>query len=168
MLQFNLHTIHFTLWSHNLGFICRFIASMDSCLLEKLDRRRREGSLRSLIPAPSNVSLGGILSQNAQTKHLIDFASNDYLDLARCCHQHNLVQTAYAKHMDSRSNRQAPLLGTTNSRLLSGDSNLARYLEHHLALAIIGQQLFYSTRGMMQIFLCYRVNLTEKIEPMPL
>ncbi|EED95870.1 oxononanoate synthase, partial [Thalassiosira pseudonana CCMP1335] len=58
---------------------------------------------------------------------MIDFASNDYLGLARCPRQHALVQSAYSDLSCTSS------LGATGSRLLSGDSDLARLLEANLA-----------------------------------
>lgn len=75
----------------------------------------------------------------------VDFASNDYLGLARCHNQHALVNSAYSKLFNpddsdassspptSSAGPQKPFLGATGSRLLSGDSHLARTLEAKLA-----------------------------------
>lgn len=101
------------------------VIGMESRLKEHLDRRHREGNLRSLMPKPT--------AQSRPTT-LIDFASNDYLGLARSQHQHALVQSAYNEHLTSQSMSESlPILGATGSRLLSGDSSLARSLEVHLA-----------------------------------
>jgi 8-amino-7-oxononanoate synthase len=100
----------------------RVASTMESRLQEQLDRRCREGNLRSLMQVDN------------ERKPLIDFASNDYLGLARCHNQHSMVQTAYNEHLILQSKSFAsPVLGATGSRLLSGDSNLARSLEKHLA-----------------------------------
>lgn len=92
---------------------------IESRLKGRLERRRHDGNLRSLMPPETSNTL-------------VDFASNDYLGLARCQKQHVLVQSAYEKHLASQSNCD-PALGATGSRLLSGDSNLARSLELRLA-----------------------------------
>ena len=106
---------------------------MEGRLQEQLDRRQREGTLRSLIPLPKQSDVDKI-EQNIPTQPIIDFASNDYLGLARCKNQHALVQSAYD---DTCSNtnvqQQQPTLGSAGSRLLSGDSNLARSIEAKLA-----------------------------------
>ena len=81
----------------------------------------REGNLRSLMPP---------LTIGQEIKNLVDFASNDYLGLARCPVQRMLVEKAY--HRISKTADQ-PALGATGSRLLSGDSALARSLEQTLA-----------------------------------
>ena len=119
---------------------------MERRLQEHLDRRRRQGTLRTLIPVPKShhradaddgsaddtTQLGSMPSPT-----LIDFASNDYLGLARCHEQHALVQSAYDKLYTSDKNSNAlhptPILGATGSRLLSGDSLLARSIESKLA-----------------------------------
>lgn len=113
----------------------RYFASMEDRLRAQLDRRRREGTLRSLIPLPSptttceatSIDDGGTSSLRPQPVTMIDFASNDYLGLARCPRQHALVQSAYSGLSCTSS------LGATGSRLLSGDSDLARLLEANLA-----------------------------------
>ena len=107
---------------------------MESRLQEQLDRRFQEGNLRSLMPTLScshEIETTPLKGTNA----LIDFASNDYLGLARDHGQHVLVQSAYNKYLECQSkfNDQSPILGATGSRLLSGDSNLARSLETYLA-----------------------------------
>lgn len=106
---------------------------MEARLREQLDRRRREGSLRSLMPLPRRPS--GAIDQSQQPRStppsaVVDFASNDYLGLARCRDQHALVQAAYDRVC---AQRDAPMLGATGSRLLSGDSLLARSIEARLA-----------------------------------
>lgn len=90
---------------------------MEGRLQQALDRRRAEGTLRSLKTVPQ-------LQHQQETP---DFNSNDYLGLARCCHQHSHVLRAYTSlHGQST-------LGATGSRLLSGDSVYCRKLEQWLA-----------------------------------
>ncbi len=101
---------------------------MESRLQECLDRREREGTLRSLMPIPTSSTALPTASP------IIDFSSNDYLGFARCPEQHQRVESAYKQFMSNTfSHAQGPLLGATGSRLLSGDSNLARSLEADLA-----------------------------------
>jgi 8-amino-7-oxononanoate synthase len=109
---------------------------MEDRLKEHLDRRRREGTLRSLMRLPKIIDTKNDQALSSSTSSaLIDFASNDYLGLARCKRQHALVQSAYDYlftpniGIDLRS----PMLGASGSRLLSGDSHLARSLEAKLA-----------------------------------
>eukprot|EP00956_Cyclotella_meneghiniana_P022491 scaffold42688_cov34-Cyclotella_meneghiniana.AAC.2 len=65
-------------------------------------------------------------------KNLVDFASNDYLGLTRCPVQRMLVEKAYHR-VSKTADPDQPALGATGSRLLSGDSALARSLEQTLA-----------------------------------
>ena len=107
-----------------LGIHIHMHKTMENRLQECLDRRQREGTLRAL----SNTA------SSATSSPLIDFSSNDYLGLSRCPEQHHRVETAYKQFMQTSSQSQGPLLGATGSRLLSGDSSLARTLETSLAL----------------------------------
>lgn len=121
------------------------LTSMEDRLQEHLDRRRREGTLRNLMPLPVSNDKLEVRQQQESQSATIDFASNDYLGLARCPNQHRKVQSAYQKLFmnsedGSSSNKKiknceinAPVLGATGSRLLSGDSTLARSLESYLA-----------------------------------
>lgn len=103
---------------------------MQDRLQQHLDRRHREGTLRSLMPLPKSDVIEREHSE-VSSEHSIDFASNDYLGLARCHNQHKLVQSAYDTLFTPNST--TPMLGSTGSRLLSGDSHLARSLEVKLA-----------------------------------
>ena len=79
------------------------------------------------IDAPNSTS---------SSSTLIDFASNDYLGLARCSNQRTLVQLSYGHLYSCDNGKQSiniPMLGASGSRLLSGDSHLARTLEVKLA-----------------------------------
>lgn len=119
-------------------------ASMERRLQDHLDRRRREGTLRTLmplpLPKPQHHEVGAtqydVQPGSTSAPALIDFASNDYLGLARCREQHAFVQSAYDKLFTPDSHNidlYPPMLGATGSRLLSGDSLLARSLELKLA-----------------------------------
>jgi len=105
-------------------------------LKEHLDRRRREGTLRSLMRLPTAIDAKNDQDlPNSTTSTLIDFASNDYLGFARCSHQRALVQSAYDRLFNPNIGigLRSPMLGASGSRLLSGDSHLARTLEVELA-----------------------------------
>ena len=115
---------------------------MERRLQEHLDRRLREGTLRTLMPLPklrhhTDGSTGNAYPGATSSPTLIDFASNDYLGLARCNEQHAFVQSAYEKLFSPKNNNidlhSPPILGATGSRLLSGDSLLARTIESKLA-----------------------------------
>ena len=82
-------------------------------VLEKLDKRKTFGNLRKL-----HVSQG-----------LIDFASNDYLGLAK---SQNLIQRVFNEWEHHRST--CNFLGSTGSRLLTGNSSYAQALEDRIAL----------------------------------
>ena len=79
-------------------------------MLEKLAMRSREGSLRSL----------------QFRNNLYDFSSNDYLSFARSPELNAKIQQELAKHPQS-------MIGSTGSRLLSGNSKFAENLEKELA-----------------------------------
>ena len=109
---------------------------MEDRLKENLDRRRREGTLRSLMRLPMTIDAKNDQAlANSTSSTLIDFASNDYLGFARCRRQHALVQSAYDRLFtsDTGIDLHSPMLGASGSRLLSGDSHLARFLEGMLA-----------------------------------
>ncbi|KAL7540095.1 hypothetical protein ACHAXR_009865 [Thalassiosira sp. AJA248-18] len=143
---------HRTCYSSNSSRSMHHATPMEGRLQEQLDRRRREGTLRSLMPLPSPRELvndeqhridNTEQPSSSSSPITIDFASNDYLGLARCRNQHALVQSAYDRlfslNDDIRPSNtppsvpQPPLLGASGSRLLSGDSHLARSLEAKLA-----------------------------------
>lgn len=77
-----------------------------------LSRRKQSGSLRRLIPFHGDDA--------------VDFSSNDYLGLAQSPRQLERVETAY-------SQCSPRYLGSTGSRLLTGDSDYATKLEEKLA-----------------------------------
>ncbi len=84
--------------------------SADERLKQLLDARKEELTLRRL----------------EQNGHLIDFASNDYLGLARSIELREKTDEAYKKHMQFPS-------GATGSRLISGNHQLYEELEHFIA-----------------------------------
>lgn len=79
----------------------------------KLQRRKKLGNLRQLH----------------NTQNLIDFASNDYLGLARSSHLAQSVLEGVGKHSSVLNG-----LGSTGSRLLTGNTIYAQDLERHIAL----------------------------------
>lgn len=81
----------------------------------KLAKRRILGNLRQL-------------RVNSKTQHLIDFASNDYLGLASSKELYENVTVEYKKH-SNHANR----LGSTGSRLLTGNSSYVENLENKIA-----------------------------------
>ena len=96
------------------------MSPLEERLLSQLQDRNKKGTLRS-IDSP----------ENDDTKHLIDFSSNDYLGLARSRRQQQKVQASYDWFLKKYS--QVPPLGATGSRLLSGNSSHYRQLETKLA-----------------------------------
>jgi len=84
------------------------------------------------LPKPKQSDVDK-MEQKIPTQPIIDFASNDYLGLARCKNQHALVQSAYNNICSNTNVQHQPTLGSAGSRLLSGDSKLARSLELQLA-----------------------------------
>lgn len=92
-------------------------------MIQQLDRRRREGTLRTLLPTEELLS--------ERFRSTVDFSSNDYLGLARCPHQLNLVHDSYLKWTNEAPHQA--FLGATGSRLLSGDNLGVRRLEQDLA-----------------------------------
>lgn len=85
-------------------------------ILPALARRLQIGSLRRLVPFHQDG--------------IVDFSSNDYLGLAQSKEQHDLVQRTYGRLLASE---KRVLLGSTGSRLLTGDSQYAHTLEQRLA-----------------------------------
>lgn len=88
-------------------------------ILPALARRQKIGSLRRLQPFHQDGT--------------IDFSSNDYLGLAQSQRQHDLVQGTYARLASQKDGRNSIMLGSTGSRLLTGDSDYAQTLERRLA-----------------------------------
>jgi 8-amino-7-oxononanoate synthase len=86
----------------------------------KLERRKEKGSLRRLKPFRS------ITGETARRSNVIDFSTNDYLGLAQSTRQQQKVEELY-QSLPYR------YLGSTGSRLLTGDSKYAQDLETRLA-----------------------------------
>ena len=72
---------------------------MEERLGGRLNRRRDEGSLRQLME-PVSAKPGRDSQSPVSPSHLIDFASNDYLGLARCKRQHDDVESAYTRYRE--------------------------------------------------------------------
>lgn len=90
------------------------LSNFESQMKLQLDQRKIEQGYRTL-DAPLNGC---------------DFSSNDYLGLAHSASQHNLVMQKYMSHV---SKTNPPYLGSTGSRLLSGNSTLHMHLELYLS-----------------------------------
>jgi len=91
------------------------MASIHDRMVSALAKRQEQGNLRRLIPF-----------QSKKKAPLVDFSSNDYLGLSRCRFQ----QAAVRKLVDER---QLHDLGSTGSRLLSGNHPYCEELESRLA-----------------------------------
>jgi 8-amino-7-oxononanoate synthase len=85
------------------------MSALDIFFSQKLDSRKREGTLRLLKTSDA----------------LVDFCSNDYLGLARSTELYNLIDTKL-KALPVQN-------GSTGSRLLSGNSKLVESVEEKLA-----------------------------------
>ena len=121
--------------------ICTFtfprMNGMEERFRYQLDRRAADGTLRSLRHGLA-VDGGGRKPperNSPRTSPAIDFASNDYLGLARCPHQLRVVEKSFASRVAKLAASGSPLLGSTGSRLLSGDTSFAASLEVDLAKA---------------------------------
>ena len=86
-------------------------------LQASLSSRRVNGKLRTLLDADDG---------------LIDFASNDYLGLSRSSHLAKRIEAEYSEFLKT-ARPNTPLLGSTGSRLLTGNSDLLKGLETHIA-----------------------------------
>ena len=91
--------------------------SMEDRMRDQLGRRRQNGTLRTLRP---------IDAFRHESESGADFSTNDYLGLAQCHQQKEIVDRLFQEQTEIR-------LGATGSRLLSGDSLYARNLELWLA-----------------------------------
>lgn len=88
-------------------------SAMDAKLQRALDTRRRVGTLRSLQP---------------QTLDCLDFFSNDYLGFAKS----KALQARVAQRKAELASEHL-LLGSTGSRLISGNSSYFMQVEKELA-----------------------------------
>lgn len=96
-------------------------------LENSLENRRRISTIRSLELSNHKLPSSSSLATKATS---IDFSSNDYLGLAHSESQLQKVNKAYHDYIE---NNNPPYLGSTGSRLLSGNSTLATKLEQKLA-----------------------------------
>lgn len=71
----------------------------------------------------------GNLRQLQSTQHPIDFSSNDYLGLAKS----SLLATSVTRECHTHATNSLNGLGSTGSRLLTGNSNYAENLENEIA-----------------------------------
>lgn len=100
-------------------------------LKERLDKRIRDSSYRNLdLPLQRAPPPAGTSKDHHGDNTLLDFSSNDYLGLAHSTKQQDIVESKYKEHVLAHA---PPHLGSTGSRLLSGNSRLALGLETFLA-----------------------------------
>ena len=100
-----------------------------------LENRRQLSTLRSLELIPSSSKVEQRPQPQPQPPQQptpsIDFSSNDYLGLAHLKEQlHNVEKSYYHNFI---KNNNPPYLGSTGSRLLSGNSNFILHLEEKIA-----------------------------------
>lgn len=91
------------------------MAGPEEILSQRLKKRFTENSFRTLRPADFSKA---------------DFSSNDYLGFARSPELADLCKGAWERHV---SKGEARFIGSGGSRLLSGDSTYAHYLEEIIA-----------------------------------
>lgn len=93
-----------------------------SRLSDQLLRREKGGKLRSLT----------LHLQQQQQSRVIDFSSNDYLSIARNRGLASRIDDAVRAHT-AKLDILAPVLGSTGSRLLTGNSSLCEETERLIA-----------------------------------
>jgi 8-amino-7-oxononanoate synthase len=98
--------------------------NLDNWMREILVDRKSNGSLRTLT--------------NTQNK--ADLASNDYLGLAHSKELHQLIEARYQKIKN-------PTNGSTGSRLLAGNSELAEEVEAQLSTTFLAEQTLLFNSG---------------------
>lgn len=91
------------------------MTSPEEILSQRLKKRFAENSFRTLRPADFSKA---------------DFSSNDYLGFARSPELADLCKGAWERHVSKGESR---FIGSGGSRLLSGDSAYAHYLEEIIA-----------------------------------
>lgn len=91
------------------------MTSPEEILSQRLKKRFSENSFRTLRPADFSKA---------------DFSSNDYLGFARSPELADLCKGAWERHVSKGESR---FIGSGGSRLLSGDSAYAHYLEEIIA-----------------------------------
>jgi len=100
---------------------------LEQRIRDKLTQRILQQSIRSIDLCPNDDDDDDDINNHTST---IDFCSNDYLGLAHSVAQHDMVEL---KMKDYTSRFPPPYLGSTGSRLLSGNSALCVQLEGFLA-----------------------------------
>jgi 8-amino-7-oxononanoate synthase len=96
------------------------MSKLDEALEQTLKTRRDRGLLRSLA----------FENEHYKNQHMIDFSSNDYLGFAR---SEELEESVTKSLQDLRKQSKCNTLGSTGSRLLTGDSQYCQELEQYLA-----------------------------------
>lgn len=101
----------------------------------KLDSRQKRSILRRLTPPH-------ISNTSSQSEALIDFSSNDYLGLA---HSH-LLRRSFLRALQERR-EHIPILGSTGSRLLDGNTAEHVQLENRLGAYFRSESALLHTSG---------------------
>ncbi|KAM3081206.1 hypothetical protein ACMFMG_005160 [Clarireedia jacksonii] len=97
--------------------------TLEESMSSALQRRAQKSSLRSLT-LPTHIS----------SSTLVDFSSNDFLSLSTSPLLHKQYLSLLESHLDPHTSKPSPpTLGSTGSRLLTGNSSLALTLEHDIS-----------------------------------
>jgi len=104
------------------------LSRIEKVILERCSK----GKLRSL--QKPTVQTSEQIASSSSSSRLIDFSSNDYLGLSRNIKLYQSIQNNMPSfHRENRKYSHVPIMGSSGSRLLTGDNSL--YHETELFLA---------------------------------
>jgi 7-keto-8-aminopelargonate synthetase-like enzyme len=112
---------------------------------------------QSQVKNENDVSLNGDFAVVGDMHELSDFSSNDYLGLSRnptlISQFIESIKTLHSDYLSKSHSDQTPFLGSTGSRLLSGNSQTTLDLEAYLAEFVSSISLhIYKKTYMLSIF----------------